>query len=485
MTAELESAGGRRGSADLPGLTVAADAKPRFSKDAEQSVVGKLLADPRLCPDIIGVGLEPEHFYGGPTKALFREVMTRYWADDPIDALVVGEVCSRTLARAWSCDEGEAVRRVEQLAGANRGRKVDLAAHGQIVKRYADYRALLDLSARITQDVDRELESPEEIAGLLSQSAMEIATSTLLTNEIVSFEDLGRHFVNDQRRLMAARAQGVELGAYFGLSFIDSFTRGLRPSELLFVAGEPGAGKSAITWTAAQMFAEKQAKVPFDKSKPGGGRIGTLVLSLEMAEQPSSTRLAQAITRLDGGKLREGRTEEHELAQVIAEWKKRRDLPLYFNFSSTMRASQLKAMVVHAIQRHNVGLVVIDHFKYLDMDGRWRSELEQEEAKARFLKQDIATQLNVAVVCLAHTTKAIEGTDDGRPRLSHLRGSGQVAAHADFVAFVYRPYSHARQSAIDAGDVKRTDAELIWSKNRHGLEGTARFYFDASTMHVY
>lgn len=486
MSAELESRGGRRGSTELEGLIqVDAPAKPRFSRDAEQSVVGKLLANPKRISEVIGTGLEPEDFYVAQAKALYKEIITRYWADQPTDPLSVGEAVAKTLARSWEVDEAEAVDRVQRLAGAHKGRQADVAGHAGIVKRYSMYRKLIDLSGQIVLDVERELESPEEIAGLLSQQAMEIATKSLLSNELVTFEDLGRHFINNQRRLMEARAQGKELGAYFGLSFLDTFTRGLRPSELFILAGEPGAGKSFVAWTASQLFAERQAAKPYDKSLPHGGRIGTLVLSLEMAEEPSSTRIAQAITRLDGGKLREGRTEEAELAKVIAEWKKRRDLPLYFNFASVMKGSQLKAIVVEAIQRHNVGLVIIDHFKYLDMDGRWRSELEQDEAKARFLKQDIATQLNVAVICLAHTTKAIESTDDGRPRLSHLRGSGQVAAHADFVGMVYRPYSHAKQSAIDAGDVKRTDAELIYVKNRHGLEGTARFYFDASTGHLY
>jgi replicative DNA helicase len=169
---------------------------------------------------------------------------------------------------------------------------------------------------------------------------------------------------------------------------------------------------------------------------------------------------------------------------VVEEWRKRRDLPLYFNFTSNMRCSQLKAVVVEAIRRHNVGLVVIDHFKYLDMDGRWRSSIEEDGAKARFLKQDIATQLNVAVVCLAHTAKSID-TQDRRPKMHHLRGSQEIAAHADFVTFVYRPYNNASQSDIDAGNITRTDAELIWAKNRHGLEGSARFHFDASTMTIY
>lgn len=477
----LESNGGRRGSVELPGLGAPAgsDSKPRFTREGEQSVVAVLLGSPKRIPEVIGSGVEPEHFFDGAMRALFGEIVQRFYADEHIDPLVVAEHCAKTLSRSWNSTEEHAVAAVERLVSQHRSKPVNVGEHARLVKRYSDYRALIDLSNQIVLDVERELEEPGEIAGVISQTAMQIATSGLLSQDIVTYEDLGRNFVREQRRLMAARAAGIELGVYFDLSFIDSFTRGLRPSELMFIAGEPGAGKSAVIWTGAQLFAEKQMKKPADK------RMGTLVLSLEMAEEPSSTRLAQKIARLDGGKLREGRTDEADLQAVIKAWAARRDLPLYFNFASNMKGSQLKALVIEAIRRHNVGLVIIDHFKYLDMDGRWRSELEQEEAKARFLKQDIATQLNVAVACLAHTTKGIENSDDRRPRLSHLRGSGQVAAHADFVGFVYRPYSHAKQDDIDEGRVKRTDAEMIWAKNRHALEGTARFFFDAATMTIY
>jgi replicative DNA helicase len=455
-----------------------ADALP-FSLEAEQSVVGQCLATPKIVGQVVSTMLEAAHFFNPPMRALYDEIVQRYYADEAIDALTVGEHVGVTLARSWGVEESEAVARVQRLASGRQGRAPAAIEHAKLVKRHADYRALLDLAEQIKRDVDNETDSPEQIAGLASQTAMQVATSTLLTQDLVTFEDLGRNFVREQRKLMAARAQGVELGAYFGLSFLDSYLRGLRPSELFFVAGEPGAGKSFVTWKAAQLFAERQMR------KPPETRIGTLVLSLEMSEENSSTRVAQSLAKLDGGKLREGRTDDADLASVIAEWRKRKDLPLYFNFSSNMRASQLRALVVEAIRRHNVGLVVIDHFKYVDMDGRWRSDLEQEEAKARFLKQDVATQLNVAVICLAHTTKAIEGREDARPKLSHLRGSGQVAAHADFVGFVYRPYNHAKQDAIDAGEVKRTDAELIYAKSRHGLEGTADFFFDASTGTIY
>lgn len=99
-----------------------------------------------------------------------------------------------------------------------------------------------------------------------------------------------------------------------------------------------------------------------------------------------------------------------------------------------MRLSQVRAITVEAIRRHNVGLVVIDHWKYLDSDRHFRSPLDEDEAKARFLEQDRAKELNVAVICLAHTTKGADEREDRRPRMNDPRGSGFVAAHADFIA---------------------------------------------------
>jgi replicative DNA helicase len=323
------------------------------------------------------------------------------------------------------------------------------------------------------------VKTPQEAGADISHQAMMVATSTLLTTDILSFGDLGRRYVQTAEAERAARAAGKELGAHFGLKFIDQWTRGVRPSEFWIIGGEPGTGKSAVSWAAAMKFAERQAVNPMNE------QVGTLVLSLEMGEGDSEMRIAQSISKVDGGKLREARQTDEDMRRIITEWGRRKDLPIWFNFSSTIRASQLRAIVVEAIRRHNCGLVVIDHFRYFDMDHRTRDNpVVEDEEKARFLKEDIAKDLNVAVVCLAHTTKGVEMQADRRPTLSNLRGSGQVAAHADFVSFVYRPYMYASEQAKDMGEVFDTDAEMIFRKNRHGVDGISRFTFEPHTMTV-
>lgn len=430
----------------------------------------------KLTGEVIGTLLETGHFYGAAHRAIFEQVYENYYAGEPLDPITVGTQCAKRLSNLWGCDEDAAIVRVREMTVAPpSGKAID---HAKIIKENSDARQLLQVAAEIEKRVEEGELSPQEIGASASQSAMRVATNTLVTQDILSFGELGKRYIRAASQEMANREQGVEMGAYFGLRFIDQWTRGIRPTEFWIIGGEPGAGKSAVGWNAITRFAERQA------GKPEGSQVGAFCLSLEMGEMDSEVRIAQALTKIDGAKLREARQNKKDMERIINEWGRRKEIPLYFNFASTLRASQLRALCVEAIRRHNCGLILIDHFRYFDMDRRSRDPLQEDEEKARFLKEDIAKDLNVAVVCLAHTTKAIESSTDRRPTLSHLRGSGLVAAHADFVSFVYRPYMYASEQAKNNGQVDDTDAEMIFRKNRHGVDGISPFFFEPHTMTV-
>lgn len=434
-----------------------------------------MLGDADALGEVATAGLEPQHFFVPAFAAIYRETLQAFYSDKPIDPLSIGATCAATLARSWECTDSEAIAQVVGLSETTAtAAPVEL---GAIVRRKFDQRALLELAAEIERRVTVVDEDPDEIAGAASEQAMKVATGSVQEQEIVSFEQLGREFITEQRMVMAARQQGVEIGVYTGLSFIDRYTRGLRPGEMWILAGEPGTGKSSVAFEAAKRFAARQMKKPPEK------RVGTLVASLEMGRAPSRVRLAQAITGLDGGLLREGRNDQSDLQRIIEEWGERKGWPLYFNFASHLRMSQLRAITAEAIRKNHIGLLLIDHFKDLSPDARITNAIEADEEKINYLRR-MAKDFDIVIVVLAHTTKAIEGRDGGRPNLSDLRGSGQVAGRADFVSFVYRPYDHASASDIAEGNVDRTAAEMIWRKNRWSLTGTAEFKFDGSTMTI-
>lgn len=454
---------------------------PPHSEQVEQAVVGQLLANPKLVPEVVGTLLEPRHFYTAGSRALYEAIYARFYSDDPIDPLSIGNALSRPLASAWGVAEEQAVLQVQQMAQASRWRG-DVTDHAKVVKRDADYRDLLSVSASMQQAVETGDLGPEEIASIASKEAMEIATSAVRLQELQSYGDAGREFVREMRRVMAAHAQGVELGARFGLAFIDDYTYGLQPTELLVAAGEPGVGKSLVWGRAMQNFAERQALVAA-KLAPGQKPVGTLILNLEMGRWPSYIRLAQMVSGVPGREMRTGELPGDKLNMIVKEWGRRKDIPLWFNFASHLRESQLRALVVEGIQKHNIGLVMIDHMRMIDTDRFIKDVNERDEAKVRFLKESLAEDLNVAVICLAHSVKMTG--DDKRPQMSHLRGSGQIAAHADFVNFIYRPYDYASEKSRDAGEILPTDAEMLWRKNRHDKHGVADFYFNPDTMTIH
>lgn len=451
--------------------------KAPHSLDAEKSVIGQMMRrGDKLAGQVVGTLLEPMHFYAPAHKVIYAAIYENYYAGLPLDALSIGEQCSKQLAKLWSASEESAVAQVQAIA--NERFPENVLDHAVLVKRHADYREILDLTSQIQGEVEREEKSPEEIAGMASQLSMQIATNTLLTHEIVSFGDMGRRAISQLRKAKAAYESGREIGVKFGMPFIDDYTKGLRGGELWLLAGEPGVGKSAVMSKAPLKFAQKQM------AKAADQRIATMVLSLEMSEESTNPRFASAVAGIDGGKLREGRISEQEIDKILQEWGRRKDIPLFFNFASNARASQLRALVVEGIRRENVGLVVIDHFRHFAMDRFYDSQIREDEEKVKFLKESIAGDLGCAVVCLCHTTKGIGEARNSRPNLTHMRGSYQVAAAADFVSFIHQPYMYADDVARETGEVTEDQMEMIWDKNRHGYKGIAEFRMEAARMAI-
>jgi replicative DNA helicase len=439
---------------------------------AEWSVVAGMLSDKRAIAEVIGSQIEHHDFFQPDCRLVFETVTKLHYENTRADAVTVGDLLRKPLSAQWSCPEAEVPTRLASRTMGGDARAV--MDHARIVKRHSDSRRLLNVIEAARRQIDDGQLTPEEIGDMIATEATQIVTGTAVRGTIMDWMEVGREYVKYLKRLRLAREQGIELAAYTGYKFVDHWTKGIAPGEMMIVGGPPGVGKSAVVWEWGKGFARRQMA----KDK----KIGTLVLSMEMGLVGSSTRIAQSIAGVEGDKLREGTISEPELARIIRQWKNHEGLPLYWNFASNFRLSQLRALVVEGIRRHNVGLVIVDHFRTIDPDRRVNNPNQEDEAKARFLREQIARDLNVAVVCIAHTVKI--GSEDGRPRLKDLRGSGQVAAHADIVAFVFRPYEYATENEKLEGVVRPNEAELIFEKNRNGALGTSDFAFDAATMTV-
>lgn len=448
------------------------------NREAEWSVVGTMLTKPDLIPEIIGLQLELDDFLQPDVRYIFEAAVQGFYADERVDPVTVGERLRTVLGAQWQVDEGDVSNHLYRHASARQRSRDEVLGHSAVVKRNGDARRLIVLMDRARAELQANDRSPEEVGEELATRASGVVTGKAKRGEILSMAEVGSEYARWLKRQKRARELGIDVGVKTGYGFVDEWTKGLLPGEVFIVGGEPGVGKSAITWSMGTGFGGRQMPKPADK------RMATFMMSLEMPLVGSSQRIATAITDIPGDKLREADVTDDELSSVIKAFGDRANFPLYWNFASNFRMSQMKAIIVEAIRRHNVGLIIVDHFRMFDPDRRINNANQEDEAKARFLKEDIAKDLDVAVVCLAHTVKVDSDINGGRPRLRHLRGSGQVAAHADIVAFMYRPYMHATENEKLEGIVKPTTSELIYEKNRAGALGTAHFHFEPAHMTV-
>ena len=775
--------------------------------------------------EIFASGLEAPHFYFKPYRALYAATQERYYADDPIDPLSISEAVGPRIATDWGITEREAVDRVLALSRPDPADTTTATEHAKVIKRHSDYRELLTLVSAQFDNITQEKMDPEAIAGALSAAALRIVTSSLAKHEVLDYASLGRRWVKAKNEEIAARAAGVELGAWFGIKGMDAYLKGAKPTELIILGGDPGIGKhltldtplptpagwttmgdvrcgdllydelgrptrvmaaSQVEWfedvyeltfndgatvkasgthtwivssrrgrsapikqayrlrngtrkrppdpveleevttrqivehlyvddgeranyaiQVAEPLDGEEMELPLDPyilgvwlaegstnaarlgigdleiidilrkrgadvsvrqdprkdsdyrevglrgatgiralraagvlgnkhiptaylraaadqrwallagiadgdgwcddggceittvlprlrddlfelvtslgcivfinegraqlngkdygpkwnvrfqskrspfwiarkangwtpprfdaryivgarqlpsepvrcvavesssalylcgramipthntaisavmarnfalrqmKKPADRRIGTLYMSLEMGEEQSSDRFAQFIAGVDGERLRLGTLTKAELRDIAQQWAGERELPLYANFSGELRETQLRAIVVNAIQRHNVGLVIIDHMRFIKTDEHFRDRNDADEQIVKFLKATLAKDLNLVVICLAHTTKSPQ--EKRRPVMDDLRGSKMISAFADFVVFPYWPWRYATQEQRERGQVEREAYELVFDKARGGATGIADLYIDFSRMIV-
>lgn len=432
---------------------------------AEESIVGTLLSEPTRAAEVV-TDLLSDSFADQFLRSLYEAIRNAYYAGTAIEPITIADKAKVS------------VTETQRLADEHSLSAAPLREHAVIVRRSHDRRELVKLANAVIREVEKDELEPGAIAGRISQRSLSIATRSVIASEIVNFGDAGRKFINVLTSEREAAQKGIALGAKVGIPAIDSYTRGIRPGRLVISAGEPGVGKSAIWWMAALNHAKAQL------AKPEERRIGTLVLSMEMGDQDSSARFAQRIGEVDGDNIQDALITDAEMRRITERWAALKDIPLYLNYSPNLRCSEMLALVAEGCRRYNAGLVIVDHFRTFDLDKRIDDSVKEDEEKARFLREEIARAMNVAVVCIAHTRKPNADRNHGRPHMADLRGSGQISAHTDGLCFVYRPIMYATEEEIGMGTVSDTDCELIWRKNRQGALGTGKLFFDPAKMDI-
>jgi len=422
------------------------------SDEAERAVLAAVLLDPYTLPSVTA-RLVPEDFFSEKHRVIYQAMLDLQEESTSIDL--------RTLqGRLEQRKQFDAVGGVAYLAGLDLDlpdlSRVDAYVH--IVKERSVRRRLIQASQQMMRDcLD---------GGLDARAALARAEEMILAlgSEAVEggFVDIGRVLARLMEEL--EEREGAAFGGLpTGFVDLDRIAHGLRPGNLIVIAGRPGMGKTSFALNIAQNVARR------------GHAVG--VFSLEMSRDELATRILLSEADVEGWRVQKDMLSPRHWEALIQAQVAVGGLPIYLDDSPNPTLLEISSRTRRLKAEKGLDLVIVDYLQLMHGGSQYENRALEVAAFSRGLKQ-LAKELEVPVIALSQLSRQPERRGgDHRPQLGDLRESGAIEQDADIVMFVYRdalynPTGDEQQDRI---------AELIIAKHRNGPTGTVDLVFFGET----
>ncbi len=250
-------------------------------------------------------------------------------------------------------------------------------------------------------------------------------------------------------------SDGGITGLDTGFNNLNKLTLGFQKENLIILAARPAMGKSAMAMNLAVQVAENNK----------GGKAVVAIFSLEMGAEQLVERMIASEAQIKLNTLKKGNLSPQEWRLFANSTRKLSNLNLYFDDSSMITISDIRAKCRKLASEVGLDFVVIDYLQLIAGDEPGKSKQEEVSKISRSLKL-MARELQIPVVALAQLSRDVEKRDDKKPIMADLRDSGSIEQDADIVTFLYRDDYYRKEKSDRPGE-----ADLIISKNRSGSAG--------------
>ncbi|NGO56032.1 DnaB-like helicase C-terminal domain-containing protein [Allomesorhizobium camelthorni] len=250
-----------------------------------------------------------------------------------------------------------------------------------------------------------------------------------------------------------------------GLRDLDFFLGGLYPSDLVIVAGRPGAGKTSLA-----------ASIAFHVARSGPIGEPVAFFSLENSSEQLATRIISGQTEIPSSKISRGEITETDFERLVACSQMMQKSPLFIDQTTGISISEIAARARRLKRQHGLALIVIDYLQLMRPPSQTDSYEQLDISTISQGLKAVAEDLNVPVLALSRVSHAAE-RNDNQLVLSDLEEFGSIAQDADVVMFLdFHP-----QREESTGDAQST-IEVIIAKQPRGPTGVVALNFDASIM---
>lgn len=430
-------------------------------EDAEQSVLSAVLLDTTgaVLDEVRAVLDIADVFYTDRNRRIYEAVLELDRRNVRPDAVTVGQ-------------ELESQKRLHQVGGTPylvqlvhaMPHVANVREHALLVRSLYRRRRVIELARRKMIEAYGNVGDFDEWVGGYEAELSDIAHTTH-SQGLVPFGEVAAEAVAQATNPMAQT--GIDTG-FKDLNGLMHY----HPGDFVIIASRPGMGKTAFALTTAV----KQARLGF----------GVAFFSLEMPAIQLAMRLLAAEARVSLARMREGKLNGNEVANLQQGLAALQNLPIWVDDTPAISVLEIRARVrrlqseIHqgrhpTVTQGALANVFIDYLQLARPAGRQGRTREEDVASMSRDCKQTAKELDVPVTALCQLNREVEKRQDKRPQLADLRESGALEQDADDVLFVFRPGYYDRERSEPS---LHGWAEIIVAKQRNGPPGMRRVAFD-------
>jgi replicative DNA helicase len=161
-----------------------------------------------------------------------------------------------------------------------------------------------------------------------------------------------------------------------GFTDFDKMTGGLRPGDLVIVAGRPSMGKTTLAVNMAEYAALRAA----DK------RASVAIFSMEMPSEQVITRMLSSIGGVPLQNLRGGKISDDDWARITSATSQLSEAKIFVDETPALSPTELRARARRVKREHGLDLVVVDYLQLMQVPGNKENRATEIGEISRGLK---------------------------------------------------------------------------------------------------
>ena len=432
--------------------------KPPQALDIEEAVLGALLLESDVIPDVLDQ-IQADCFYKTAHQKIFQAIADLSNRNEVVDIFTVAD----NLSGKGELDEVGGMAYLSQLST-----KIGAAAHVEyhtkdLLQKFIQ-RELISISTKIQKDAFDDNIPVDDLVDSAQNQVFSLAERNMRTETESIQSIINRALAEIQEN--QAREDSLS-GVPSGYTGIDRITYGWQKGDLIIIAARPSVGKTAFVLTMARNMA-------VEYNRP------VALFSLEMPSTQLVKRLMVSETSLSNENIRGAKKmTEREWHDLEAGLNRLSQSPLFIDDTPSLSIYEFRSKARRLVQRNHVELIIVDYLQLMEGPPELRGMREQAVAAISRSLKSIAKELEVPIIALSQLSRAVEiRGGNKRPQLSDLRESGAIEQDADIVMFIHRPEF---VGAVD-DNTYPGKTEIIIAKHHNGEVTDVEMQFRASEV---